>query len=240
MFFKHPAFVDPENSDLKLWRYIQRDKLFHLLESSSLYFCRADYFQEDDVFEGSYPRLEYEYQCKRDDGKETSRRLYEIASKDTFINCWHLSEYESLAMWKLYAKDEKGIAIQTNLINFKDSFEKSDRHIYAGKVDYIDYETDTFYKESSHNYFAMNAFSLFIHKRKIYSYENEYRAICTDSKGSQINGIHILVNLNKLIHQIYLSPFAAEKEYLEIESKLNELRIKIPISFSSFKAQPYF
>lgn len=240
MFFKHPAFVDPGNNNLKLWRYIERDKLFHLLESSDLYFCRADYFQNEDNFEGSYPRIEYEHQLKNDDGKVTSRRLYEIVSKDTFINCWHLSEYENLAMWKLYSKDEKGIAIQTDITSFKDSFENSDRNIFAGKVDYIDYETDTFYKESSHNYFSMNGFSLFIHKRKIYSYENEYRAICTDLKGSQHKGINIKVDLNKMIHKIYLSPYATEKDYSEIEVKLKELDIKIPISFSSFKTQPYY
>lgn len=240
MFFQHPAFVDPRNSNLKLWRYIQPDKLFYLLESSNLYFRRADYFQKEDIFEGSYPRLEYEYQCKSDDGKETSRRLYEIVSKDTFINCWHLSEFESLAMWKLYAKDEKGIAIQTNLADFKEAFENSAKTIFAGKVDYIDYETDTFYKESDHKYYAMNAFSLFIHKRKIYSYENEYRAICKDSRGSELNGVNIKVNLYKLIHRIYLSPFATKSEYAEIENKLNELDLKIPINFSDFKTQPYY
>lgn len=240
MFFKHPAFVDPQNSNLKLWRYTQPDKLFHLLESSKLYFCRADYFQKEDVFEGSFPRLEYEYQCKRNNGKETSRRLYQINSKDTFINCWHLSQYESLAMWKLYAKDEKGIAIQTTVADFKDSFENSDRTIYAGKVDYINYDTDTFYKESGHKYLLMNAFSLFIHKRKIYSYENEYRAICRDSQGSKLNGVFIQVNLNKLIHQIFLSPFATEREYKEITNKLEKIKLQIPIRFSSFKAQPYY
>ena len=240
MFVKHPAFVDPENNKLKLWRYIQRDKFLLLLNSSNLFFCRADYFQKEDIFEGTYPKLEYQYQCKRDDGKETSRRLYEINSKDTFITCWHLSEYESLAMWKLYAKDEKGIAIQTNLTDFKDSFEDSDRKIFAGKVDYINYETDTFYGESGHNYNLMNAFALFIHKRKIYSYENEYRAICKDSKGSELNGVYIKVNLYKLIQQIYLSPFATKKEYLDISNKMKESGIRIPISFSSFKAQPHY
>jgi len=240
MFINHPAFVDPENNNLKLWRYIQKDKLYNLLDSSCLYFCRADYFQKDDTFEGTWPRLEYEHQIKRDDGKETARRLYEMTSKDTFINCWHLSEDENLAMWKLYGKGEKGVAIQTDITNFKKAFESSDRNIFAGKVDYINYETDTFYKESAHNYYVMNAFSLFIHKRKIFSYEKEYRAICTDSNGSQYNGISIKVNLNNLIHQIYLSPFSVEKDYIDIQSRINELPVKIPISFSSFKAQPYY
>ena len=61
MFIEHPAFVDPENNNLKLWRYIERDKLIKLLESECLYFCRADYFQNEDPFEGSFPRLEYEH-----------------------------------------------------------------------------------------------------------------------------------------------------------------------------------
>ena len=204
-----------------------------------MYFCRADYFQKEDHFEGSYPRLEYEHQIKKNGGKESSRILYNITSKDTFINCWHLSEYENFAMWKLYAKDEKGIAIQTNIVNFKDAFKDSDRTIYAGKVDYIDYETDTFYQESSHDYYLMNTFSLFIHKRKIYSYENEYRAICTDPKGSNYNGINIKVDLNKIINKIFLSPYSYAEEYSDIEAKMRELEIKIPICSSSFKAQPY-
>lgn len=240
MFIEHPAFVNPDNNSLKLWRYIQRDKLFLLLESSCLYFCRADYFQKQDVFEGTYPRLEYEYQIQKDGGKTPSRKLYEIASKDTFINCWHLSEYESLAMWKLYSKDEKGVAIQTDIRNFKDSFINSDGSISAGKVDYINYETDPFYEDSSHNYLAMNAFSLFIQKRKIYSYENEYRAIYTDSNGNQFKGININVDLNKIIQKIFLSPFASKEEYSNIEVKLKKLNIEIPISFSSFRARPYY
>ncbi|MGD8780704.1 MAG: DUF2971 domain-containing protein [Ignavibacteria bacterium] len=240
MFSEHPAFVDPKNDDLKLWRYIDRQKLFHLLESSCLYFCRADYFQKEDHFEGSYPRLEYEHQVKKDDGKDISRNLYNIISKDTFISCWHLSEHENIAMWKLYAKDERGISIQTDIKNFKDAFKESDRNIFAGKVDYIDYETDAFYQESSHNYFAMNAFSLFIHKRKIYSYENEYRGICTDPNGSKYNGINIKVDLNKIINKIYLSPYASEEEFFQIKTKLQELETEIPICYSSFKAQPYY
>ena len=30
------------------------------------------------------------------------------------INCWHESDHESAAMWKLYAKDDNGIAIKTD------------------------------------------------------------------------------------------------------------------------------
>ena len=52
MFIKNGFTLN--NSNLKLWRYLQRDKLFYLLESSNLYFCRADYFQKEDIFEGSY------------------------------------------------------------------------------------------------------------------------------------------------------------------------------------------
>ena len=240
MFIDHPAFINPQNEGYKLWRYLESDKLFHLLESSCIYFCRADYFQKEDQFEGSYPRREYEFQVKHDNSNEPSRRLYEINSKDTFINCWHFNENEDLAMWKLYGKDEKGIAIQTNISNFKNAFNNCSEEIFGGQIDYIDYETEPFYNESSHNYFRMNAFTLFIHKRKIYKYEKEYRAIYHNSNGSQYSGFNIKVDLNKLISKIYLSPFSSESEYLKVANKLKELNISIPICYSSFKAQPYY
>jgi hypothetical protein len=143
-------------------------------------------------------------------------------------------------MWKLYAKDEKGITIQTDISSFKSAFNTCSEKIFAGKIDYIDYDNDPFYKESAHDYVLMNSFSLFIHKRKIYSYEKEYRAICYNSNGSQYTGLNINVDLKKIIHRIYLSPFSAKSEYLDIKNKLKDLAINIPLCFSSFKAKPYY
>lgn len=239
MYTPHPAFVDPENDKLCLWRYMDFEKFILLLSSSSLYFSRADYFQIEDPFEGSFPKKEYEHQIKQT-SETASRNMYKIGSTNSFVNCWHLSEYESLAMWKLYSKDEKGIAIKTNLQNFKDSFHKCERNIFAGKIDYIDYETECFYGSSSHNYTSMNLFSLFIHKRKIYSYEKEFRAICSDSNGNNLKGLSIEVDLNNLIQEIYLSPYSDENQLSNVQNKIKELNLNYEVKFSSFKSKPYY
>jgi len=106
MFIEHPAFVDSANSNLKLWRYIELDKLISLLETSELFFCRADYFRLEDPFEGTFPKVEYEYLVAQQD-QDFPRNLFNLTSRETFLNCWHLNENENLAMWKLYAREKK-------------------------------------------------------------------------------------------------------------------------------------
>lgn len=239
MFFKHSAFVDPENDTLKLWRYIELEKFILLIESSELYFCRADYFHKEDPFEGTFPRIEYENQLKQY-GAEFIRNIFKISSKDTFLNCWHLNEEENLAMWKLYSKNNKGVAIQTDIQSFKDAFENSDRDIFAGEVQYIDYEKDYFYGRSGYNYQWMNTFSAYIHKRIIYDYEKEYRAICTDPKRKEKNGINIKVILNKLIKKVYLAPNTATDHFNIIKDTINNYSSNIEVCYSSYDAKPYY
>ena len=38
------------------------------------------------------------------------------------VSCWHMGEFESEAMWRLYARERDGIAIKTVFARFKDAF----------------------------------------------------------------------------------------------------------------------
>ena len=58
MYQKHSAFKQPKNEDSKVWRYMDFSKLVSLIDSESLYFTRADKFE--DPFEGSYPNKNVE------------------------------------------------------------------------------------------------------------------------------------------------------------------------------------
>jgi len=240
MFSKHPAFENPKGNSLKLWRYIELEKFVFLMETSELYFCRADYFRTADPFEGTFPKAEYNIMIKHE-GKEVVRNLFEITLHDTFINCWHLNENESIAMWKLYSKNDKGIALQTNIQNFKDSFENCGQPIFAGKVQYIDYERDYYYGRSGYNYLRSNGFTAYIHKRIIYDFEKEYRAICTDPRnGKNKNGLRIKVSLDKLIQSIYLAPHSSEKNYNYVKEVTNNVCGDIKVVRSNFDSKPFF
>jgi len=40
---------------------------------------------------------------------------------NTAINCWHISDHESVAMWKLYAAGAPGIAVRSTVERFASS-----------------------------------------------------------------------------------------------------------------------
>lgn len=133
-----------------------------------------------------------------------------------FLNCWHINNTESNLMWGTYS-DEKGIAINTRIKNFKEAFEKHKKHdIHIGKVNYIDYSKQPIPEG--------NVFHRFLHKREQFQQESELRAIIstiprTDEPvedgpdnaykidwSQQPDGIRVSVDLDELIEQVYLAP----------------------------------
>jgi hypothetical protein len=90
-------------------------KFVAMLQTRSLFFARADTF--DDKFEGSTSISNFK---ARQDALAQANVTYdqraELARdilKIIFINCWHMSEFESAAMWKLYSQSSNAICVQT-------------------------------------------------------------------------------------------------------------------------------
>jgi hypothetical protein len=110
-------------------------KFVSLLDSQALYFARASLLE--DKFEGSVSHATLmaesalfrrmtndivetigEEHRERWEGREAwrvreQRERREFEKDWTFVNCWHLNEAESDAMWKLYGSNGKPIAVQT-------------------------------------------------------------------------------------------------------------------------------
>lgn len=93
-----------------------------------------------------------------------------------FINCWHLNEYESLAMWDMYSRKDEGIAIVSSESNFIDAFSGVHNDIYGGVVEYADYDCPSFIIDVN------NGFNSILHKRASYDYEREYRLVFWDTE----------------------------------------------------------
>jgi len=92
-----------------------------------------------------------------------------------FINCWHLSEFESSAMWDIYSQKNEGIAIISSESQFKKSFSEIPQDIMGGLIEYGDYNDEEFEMEDG------NGFTPVLHKRNSFSYENEYRLAYWDT-----------------------------------------------------------
>jgi hypothetical protein len=217
MFEAHKYFMAPENEGDTIWRYMDFTKFVSLLDTERLYFCRAD--KLEDPFEGSLPRpnatngewlLPYmteSAQVVRHANTEERRRANRTFVKCNAINCWHMNDGESAAMWKLYLKSDEGIAVRSTYSQLRDSINDPEP-VRIGKVTYINYESDSIQ--------TGNMMVPFLHKRRSYEHEKEIRAIVTrfpadeaepwEHPGILANGIGISVNLHQLIQGVQVAP----------------------------------
>jgi hypothetical protein len=181
-----------------------------VLESKSLYFCRADKFE--DTFEGSLSELTV---AARDavgpvDFREGVIHVpFEQMPRLTAINCWSASRHESAAMWALYCRDGAGIAIRTTFESLSRAFDGCQRDIMISRVTYVDYEVQAI--PDNH------LLAPFLHKRRSFEHEKEVRALIQRMPDPTLpktpspfgsGGANVAVDLETLVESIYVSPTA--------------------------------
>ncbi|MCP5198490.1 MAG: hypothetical protein H6977_00670 [Gammaproteobacteria bacterium] len=220
-FEKHTHIKTPHGSSI-IWRYMGLDKFLDLLINERLYFTNAANFS--DGYEVSLPpnivkSKRKELEESGFDGKELEAALakFETANNPqrelTLVNCWSLGRDESYALWKIYlggARD--GVAIRTNFSRLRKSINGAENEhpetIFAGEVQYRDYLPET----------DLSRHRLVTTKREFYRYENELRLFILHNPNSNpgytppydvSQGRHVRTNVNLLIDEIYISPFAA-------------------------------
>jgi len=197
MYKADKNFSLPKNKGALVWKFLDFAKFISLLETNSLYFARADQF--NDPYEGLQARL---------NGSAGN-------TKNIYINCWHQNECESAAMWDLYIKSNEGIAIQSSVAKLCGSFNDCDHEVYIGRTKYIESLTEKLPNT--------NPLGSYLYKRKSFAHELEIRAIINlkNKNKPQAMGIFIPINSNLLIEKIYVAP-TAEKWIFELVKRLVE------------------
>jgi hypothetical protein len=243
MYKEHPAFQSPKNENAKIWRYMDFTKFVSLLDTSSLFFTRVDTL--DDPFEGSCP-IEVLQQIHKKLNIATeikyARGFFALVNKFTAVNCWHINEYESAAMWKSYLKSNEGIAIQSTFKHLKDSLRDMEHDIFIGEVRYIDYDKlDTLVDPNEVFEFPV------IFKRKVFQHEQELRAVIRkfpegglqpSSKPTINLGIPVPVDLAVIIDKIYLAPTSSAWQLELLESVIKKYKLNKEIVQSSIYDKP--
>ena len=219
MFEEDPTFHPPDNSDCQIWRYMDLSGFLHLLDTESLHFTRADTLE--DPFEGTLPVPNVDAMRAFDESRrqefgdwnatDTVISLYKAQRTQECVSCWHMNEHESAAMWKLYLKSDEGIAIQSTYNNLVASFhETPDLVIYAGMVQYLDFQTQKINLN--------NILLPIMHKRTSFVHEREIRAVAlgraTSDRGKTLltlnefdeSGVDVAVDVRKLIQEVRLAP----------------------------------
>ncbi len=211
MLIPHPVFETPEGAQL-LWRYMDLSQYLALLSNSSLHFTRADKFE--DKWEGEYtkPNVEgFKAAVPPVPGVDMHKTLFWFgkAFKNlVFVNCWHESDHESAAMWKLYGNEGSNVALVTTVERLSAAFKDSTKpEIMCGRVKYLDYAKD--------NIPMGNALTPFLRKRKSFSFESEVRLLVLDApEGEELKitpdhkpaGIDVKAHLPTMIVSVLISP----------------------------------
>lgn len=251
MYEANPAFIQPDNEHVKVWRYMDFTKFVSLLDSHQLYFTRADKFH--DRFEGSFPKINVDARQHIPD--DLPSELHEVWIKlmtDTgetnqkwprfhAINCWHMNEHESAAMWKLYLKSDEGIAIQSTYLKLRECFIDTER-ILLGVVKYIDYDTEWIDNN--------NILTPFMYKRKSFEHEREVRALVMkwpiSENGLNLNhktidhGLKIRVDIEKLVEKIYIAPSTSEWFTDLVRAVVKKYGYTFQVFQSKLNEQPVF
>ncbi len=98
---------------------------------------------------------------------EAFRKAFDEVRLKFGVTCWHKSETESAALWKLYAASGQGIAIESTSVQLRASLSE-EKSLVVDDVRYLDFENDEIQKGHKH-------YGLFL-KRKSFEHERELRA----------------------------------------------------------------
>ena len=194
MYKSHSEIITPDRSHT-IWRYMSLPKFLSLLNDRQLYFARQDKFL--DLKEGKRSAPDLSLYDNAVPG------ISDIIEKDpfgcAFLNCWTMSEHESILMWKAYSNINNGVVIKTNANRLMASY-SGDASITIGKVKYIDEETQSAQPFGQ----ELNWLNLVFSKLWFYSDEKELR-LYFDDRVQRLQH-KVPVDLNILIDEIRLSP----------------------------------
>lgn len=273
---RNPFYEYPEDRNVLIWRYIDFTKLVALLDSSSLYFPNASLL--GDSFEGSVSLQNLVHRqdelVKREiffwenSKEQTNSTLEEFIRRGaridaiaahhlewtklwTYINCWHVNECESAAMWKLYGTSNQSVAIVSTFQRLLDSLAP---HIAPphgepriGLVRYLDYRSEVVPRNVH--------LSEFFCKRKSFAHERELRAVIQrlpiivepeatshpyDTDKQPVAGISLEVELNQLIQAILVAPTAQDWFLSLVDNLCKKYRLTCEITRSEMDQSPVY
>ncbi|VVC82741.1 hypothetical protein [Sideroxydans sp. CL21] len=251
-----PRPYDVPTPQCKLWRYMDFTKYVSLLSSRGLYFTRTDCFE--DTFEGAkglrknkekWDAHYFDFFCsaiknppegnkcelsEKEVEQLANKLLSDLESggeahkKRVFVSCWHESEHESEAMWRLYSSFlANAVAVRTTYKSLYSALGR-DPSISIGRVRYIDLKKE---------YAGVN--DAFWRKRKSFEHEREVRALIMDFECKDMGKV-VPCNLDVLIEEVFVSPKAPDWLIGLVNDVNEKYGIKVKVSTSELSEVPFF
>jgi hypothetical protein len=196
-------------SDEALWRYFRTDRFLSALQSCVLHFPSVRQFE--DPFEGAVAVLPHDFAIDpRYSEPDQLDKAFAELRRLTKVNCWHCAEYESDAMWKLYAATRKGVAIRTTTARLQAALQPfrlapgyGEEEPYWGRIRYVDLHARRLSASMEQRFF---------YKHRAFESEREFRIIISVRMAEEFgvpvpeDGIDVPFLPEKLIESVFLGP----------------------------------
>jgi len=229
--------------DLDLWRYMSIDKFALLMSRRRLWFARGDLL--GDEHEGSMPNSIIDERRQRLDDSRVEQVIEsgsKAGRKYFFVSCWSMQDPKLLSMWKIYTPNATGVAVKTTVRRLASCFaSKLNDGVFnscrfrIAKASYINY--------AAHKA-TPDAFDPFTHKQEAYYYEKEIRAILSYVNMQTVDelpmGIELIVDLDVLIDEIYVSHLSGDGLADFVNKLLQENNLTKTIAHPSFVKEPRY
>ena len=163
----------------------------------------------------------------------------------TKISCWHYAEYESAAMWQLYAAQNKGIALcstpermRAAFTPFRLSPEYGSEDLWAGPVRYVDL-TEVPSEDPP-------MLDRFFRKHRAFESEREFRLAISlrlaEEFGVHVpkHGISVHVDLHLLVDRIVLGAGISPVQHEELFECLEHAGLQDRLEWSTLLGHPRY
>jgi hypothetical protein len=195
-------------------------KFLEMIESRSLWFSRLD--QLPDPLEGTHTDAELAGIRKHVEKKRAEQliRLFRLARRDSYVNCWRPGSNESLAMWDLFSKGSGIVAVKSTVGRLKEVLATYKRPVFISKLRYFDWNDAPGLD---------NVLVACSRKDLSYEHECEVRAIVMgESRGrasSRSRGIRVPIDIEKLISEVIVGPREQTWVLRLVEQVMNRYRL---------------
>ena len=252
----HPVFAERIESAEQIWRYFDFPKFMSMLSHRALYFSRADLL--GDPLEGSFTKArEAERQHLLDNPPEGRTRkdleatfqhnesIVRQGPHCVYVNCWHLGNQESMAMWQGYGSGPYGVAARSRfglldeVLPEKSTGTGREEPVFLGRVRYLDYSSHVERIPEEYNLYAP-----FLCKSIAYRHENEIRAVFADIPGGMQKtakpGYFVPVDLDRLVETVTVSPLAPGWFEDLVRDMCTQLGFEFTVTSSIVVAEPIY
>lgn len=230
MQFLKSEYVETPHGNNSVWKYMNHWKFEKLLSDSALFFPNVTMLTDE--YEVTIPEIvlatkRRTLQAQGLSGRDLEEELAAFYFQTnpmknlTLVNCWSMSPHESYALWKIYLGGEKdGVAIRSTVARLRKAVQSGGdsypEEFYIGKVRYRSHLRQD----------EIARLSIITTKKPFYDFEKELRVFIINypiSEGGYhppykiSSGRNVRVNLDTLIHEVYVSPFSNTGYFQRVE-----------------------